>query len=183
MSGELLLAIIAGAFALGGIIVGAGLTSLQTFFEHRRKEADNLLASQDRERAIFHGAFAVCNFLAERLNEWDESRNLQALARAVVAQPYLASLIEKSPPDSERLMVSLIDLGIRLDAMLFASGFSLGADLHQPREANAMDVEAAIEELGRAVEIVQLLLDGELPMMSGEELADLLRVSDESTTR
>ncbi len=170
MSPELLAAVIGGSFALGGIVIGAGLTSLQSYLTYRRQKADELIASQERERAIFHGAFAVCNFLAERLNDWDESRNIYALARAVVAQPYLARLIEKSPQESERLMVSLVDLGIRLDAMLFASGFSIGAEPDRPSDADLTEVVASVEELGRAVEIVQLLLDGELPMMSEEEL-------------
>ncbi len=181
VSSEMLIAIIGGSFALGGIIVGTGLTSLHSFIAYRQKRADDLLASADREHAIFHGAFAVCNFLAERLNDWDESRNIYALSRAVVAQPYLANLIEKSPHDSERLMVSLIDLGIRLDAMLFASGFSIGSGSEQPSDADLTEVAAAIDELSRAVEVVQLLLDGELPMMSDEELADLLKLSDEGT--
>lgn len=182
MSTEVLVAIVGGAFGLGGIVIGASLTALQSYFAYRRKRADDLLAMQDRERAIFHGAFAICNFLAERLNQWDQTRNVYALARSGVAQPYLANLIERSPQDSERIMVSLIDLGIRLDAMLYAAGFSTGAGTDEPNEADLIELNAAIEELGRALEIVQLLLDGELPMLSDEDLAEFVARADEVTS-
>lgn len=175
MSPEMLAALIGGSFALVGIVVGAGLTSLQTYLSYRRQKADELVVSQERERAILHGAFAVCNFLAERLNDWDVRRNIYALARAAVAQSFLASLIEKSPQESARLMVSLVDLGIRLDAMLFATGFSIGARPDQPSDAEIAEVLASVEELSRAVEIVQLLLDGELPIMSEGEINLLIK--------
>ena len=174
MSDSLLNTIIAGAFALGGIIVGAGLTWLHSHIEYRRKKADQLEDAKDREDAILHGAFAVSNFLAQRLNEWDDTKNLYSLARSAVAQPYLAKLIDRSPHTSDRLMVSLVDLGLRLDALMFSAGFAAGGGPALPSEADLSEVEAAIEEMAAAVELVQLLLDNELPMMSDEELAEIV---------
>ena len=170
MATEMLIVIVGGAFGLGGIVVGAGLTFLQSHISYRRQKADQLLASRDQERAIFHGAFAVCNYLAERMNHWDSSRNIYALARSGIAQPYLAKLIERSPQDSERLMVSLVDLGIRLDAMLYTAGYSIGGAV-DPSESDFAEVSAAVEELAGAVEVVQLLLGGELELLTEEDLA------------
>lgn len=162
--------LVAGGFALAGIVTGAGLTWLHSHFEYKRKKEDEQDEKLNREQAVFHGAFAVCNFLAERLNEWDNSRNVYSLARAAVAVPYLARLIENSPQESERLMVSLVDLGLRLDALLFSAGFSIAGGPALPEEADSNEVVAAVEELAGAVEIVQILLDGQLPMMSEEGL-------------
>ena len=166
MSTELLIAIVAGVFSIVGAAIGAGFTVLGSYLEHRRVEKKELQSAADRERAVFHGAFAVCNFIAAKLNEWDRNKNVPALARLSVAQPYLAKLIDRSPPDSERLMVSLVDLGLRLEALMFSTGVAVGGE-----NFNLSELEREIEELGTAVEVVQIILTGELPMMDDEELA------------
>jgi len=88
-----------------------------------------------------------------------------------VAGPYLAKLIDRSPRDSERLMVSLVDLGLRLEALMFLAGLTVGGE-----DYSVSEIENGIAELAAAVEVVQLILDGELPMMDEEELANLSKL-------
>ena len=126
MTPETFSAIIAGGFAVAGIIVGASLSFIGSYFEHRRSKADEIEGDIETERAVFHGAFALTNFLNSRLNDWDRSKNILSLKTLSVAQPYIAKLIERSPANSDRLMVSLIGLGLSLEGLLFIVGQKIG---------------------------------------------------------
>ena len=128
MSSEVQVAIIAGAFAVLGTVIGAGLTFLFSLLEKRREDRRRAEEAAERESAVFHGAFALSNYIASRLNDWDEFRSVHVLQRLQVAQPYLAKLIDRSPPESERLMVSLIDVGLQLEGLLSLVGFLLGLE-------------------------------------------------------
>ena len=175
MKPELIIALIAGGFAIVGIVLGAGLTYLGSYFEHRRRASEESCKEFEREQAVLHGAFALCNFLAEKLNEWDESASVYALARLQVAQPYLAKLIDRSPQSSDRLMVSLVDLGLRLEALLHC----ITQTLEALRETGLVEFDPAqllkcIEELSSSVEMVQILVSGELPFISEEEMEKII---------
>ena len=169
MDSSVLIAIITGAFTVGGIVVGATLSQVNSYYVHKRELEGARLAAKEVERAVFHGSFALCNFIAGKLNEWDQSRNLHGLTRLVTTGPYLAKLIDRSPADSERLMVSLFDLGLRLEGLLYSAGFAAGST-ETPTFSDLGEVEAAVEELAAAVEVVQILLTGELPFMGEDEL-------------
>ena len=182
MQPELLIALVGGAFAVGGVVLGALLTYLGSYFEHRRKTKAELEEAHNRELAVLHGAFAVTNFINSVLNEWDQGRNVYSLARLVVAQPYIATLIERSPPDSDRLMVSLIDVGLRLEALMFVSGFAVGSDIEVSPDSLPA-IERSVEELSTAVELVEIIVTGELPMMTDEELAQFPSLGEASEER
>jgi len=167
LSGPLL----AGALGIGGVVIGAALTHLSSFLQHRRQKADERRDAHERESAVFHGAFALANFIAGKLNDWDETRDVYSLARLTVAQPYLAKLIDRSPPASERLMVSLVDLGLRLEALMFSCGFVVGVN-PEPFD-NLLEIEKGVNELAAAVEMVQIILTGELPLLDAEDMAKL----------
>jgi len=68
-------------------------------------------------------------------------------------------------------MVSLVDLGLRLEALMFLAGLTVGGE-----DYSVSEIENGIAELAAAVEVVQLILDGELPMMDEEELANLSKL-------
>jgi hypothetical protein len=161
-------ALIAGVFGIGGVFAGALLTYLSAYFQHRRERQERTDAAADVERAIFHGAFAVCNYIAEKLNEWDGKRRLIGLSRLQLVQPYIARLIDRSPEDSERIMVSLIDVGLRLEGLMFAVGYALEAPTSENDDPFA-EVDSAVEELSRAVELTQLLLGSELQIIDIED--------------
>lgn len=172
MSETLQIALIAGAFGLGGFIAGALLAHLSAYLLHRRERQDKSDAAADVERAIFHGAFAVCNYIAEKLNHWDSDQQLISLSKLQLVQPYVARLIDRSPEDSERIMISLIDMGLRLEGLMFAVGFAMEAPPTQPGSA-AKDVNLAVDELSRAVELTQLLLGTELQIIDIEDFIDV----------
>ncbi|WP_209348088.1 hypothetical protein [Pontixanthobacter sp. CEM42] len=168
MTDELLLAGSTGLIAILGIIIGAALSQFNSYLEHKRTIEREFLQGQERERAVFHGAYALCNFINEKLNEWDSSKNVFALERLSVVQPYLGTLIDRSPRDSDRLMVSLFDLGIRLESLLFAAGFAAGS-VEDLSSAELETVQRYSDDLARAAELVQILVTGELPMVDLEE--------------
>ena len=161
-----------------GILLGAGLTYLGSYIEHRRRTTAERRQEYENEQAVFHGAFALCNFLAGKLNEWDEKSSLQGLARLKIAQPYLAKLIDRSPQNSDRLMVALVDLGLRLESLLAVISQVLNSELH--KDVVDSDLALAVQELGSAIEFVQILVSGELPFISDEELAELTQPGEET---
>lgn len=166
---------------MGGIVLGAGLTSFVSYLEHRRRRADEIAEAAERETAVLHGAFALCNFIVARLNDWDEDKSSVRLARLTVAQPYLAKLIDRSPHGSDRLMVSLVDLGLHLESLMFVAGYAVGSEV----EANGANSEVAAEvvALGRAAEFVQILISGELPFMTDEEIAQISVAIEKQTAQ
>jgi hypothetical protein len=166
---ETLSAIVAGGFAVIGIIVGAGLTYLGSYFEHRRRKADETDAVIETEHAILHGTFALTNFLNSRLNDWNISNDIVSLTPLSVAQPYVAKLIERSPANSYSLMVSLVGLGLSLEALLFVVGQHIGNDSGSEVFSLSL-IEKNIEELVQAINTVELIVTSELPIMTDEEL-------------
>ncbi|WP_417591818.1 hypothetical protein [Parasphingorhabdus sp.] len=170
MPTELLVALIAGGLTLLGIIVGSALTSLNSYLEHQRLERKEREQIVEQERAILNGAFALSNFLKSRLNEWSENRNVFDLARLTVAQPYIAKLTDRAPLNSERLMVSLIDLGLRLEALLFTAGLAIGSE-KETSDTSLDDIANCITELDQSIELVDIIVTGELPIMTDEELS------------
>lgn len=173
MQTEILVALIAGAFGVGGAIIGAGLTILSNYLEDKRKNRLIKAEARENEQAILHGAFAVTNFINERLNDWDSRGDFSSLLRLSIVQTYVSRLIDRSPPNSERLMIALVDLGIRLEALMFLSGLHLGGG-EQPEGLVNTDVHDAIEELAAASEVVGLILGVELPIIDEADLTSLL---------
>lgn len=168
--GQISAAIIGATATVGVGVVVWLLGQVSSYIDYRRKRTDERGAFDERSRAVLHGSFAICNFLAGKLNEWDESKNVADLARITVAQTYISRLIDRSPHENEVLSVSLIDLGLRLEGLLFVVGRALGEETHET--VGVIDtVDAAAAELGGAVELLQLLLDPDPAMISEEDLA------------
>lgn len=171
MSDDVFVAYVAGAFGLGGVIVGSLLSYLNAFFEHRRTEAAERQKASDEEYAILHGAFALTNFINARINEFEEDKNPFNLARLSVAQSHMAALIDKMPKDNSRLMVSLVGLSLRLEAVVFVLGAHIGAGSDfEGFPISALEV--ALSELHTELDLVELLLATELPISSIEELVE-----------
>lgn len=172
MNTELQIAVIAGLFGLGGIVVGAILTHVSSYLQHKREIKVRLEDNRERELAVFHGAFSVCNYMASVFNDWDTSRNIFQLSRLAVAQPYVAKLIDRSPANSERLMVSLTDLGLRLESLLFRCGFAIGS-ANDPENISFDDLESEVRELSGAVELVQLITSTQLDLLTSDDIAEI----------
>lgn len=172
MSDELFIAFVAGAFGLGGALLGSILTILNSILEHKRQEESQRRKASDEEYALLHGAFALTSFINARINDFELTENVYSLARLNVAQSYMNALVGKMPNDSSRLMVSLIGLGLRLDAVLFVLGAHIGSGTDfEPFPIE--ELRRSLAELESELEQVELLLTSELPISSIEELIEL----------
>ena len=173
MSEAIQVALVAGGFG----VVGAVLTWLfgqLSIKQNIQRERDERLVEQgERERAVLHGSFSLCNFIGERLNDWLNNRAFWRLEELAVAQNYLAKLIERSPHQSETLMVSIIDLGLRLDSLLFVIG-QIDRTKPSMRLDEIDDVDRSVNELFSSVEVLMLILDGDPAMMTEEEIAAIV---------
>lgn len=162
----------ASAVVVVGLLTWA-LGQLTSYIEWRRQKADERDSSAERSRAVLHGSFSICNFIAEKLIEWDQNENVTDIARLAVAQPYVVTLIERSPHENEVLSVALFDLGLRLEALLFVVGKVIGEDAQSTR-LGIQKVSVAVDELARAVELLQLLLDPDPSMLSEDDIAKIV---------
>lgn len=171
MTDSAIASLINGGFLIVGALIAFAASFANSHFDHKRKQAQQKDDLSDREYATLHGAFAVTNFIKTRLNDFENSRNVYSLARLSVAQTYVGQLIERTPAASNRLMVSLMGLGLSLEASLFILGAHLGEG-DDPNDFPHEELIAALSELDGALEIVELLLHSALPISSIEELVD-----------
>lgn len=169
MSETLQVALVAGGFTLIGSILTLGTTSIIARLEAERKYDREDQSRKSEESAILHGVFALLNFLNARLNEWDEGQNFFRLNKFYTAQSYHSKLMELAPSGSDHLMILLIDLGLRIDALLFLFEEikENGRNQHLSRLA---EVQLAVGELDAAISAVDAILTAELPVSSIDEL-------------
>ena len=170
---QLTAALIGAAAALGVGVVTWLLGQLSSLISYRRTKKDELASSTERSRAVLHGSFAVCNFIADKLDDWDQKKNVADLARLSVAQNYITTLIDRSPHENEVLSVSLFDLGLRLESLMFLIGNLIG-ELGDFSISQIDQVDSATVELGSAVELLQLLLAPDSAMISEDDLAQIV---------
>ena len=166
--------LIRGTFALLASVLVGGLVLLGGLATDRRRTKADADKSAQHENAVLHGAFTVSNFIKVRLNDWASDGRHSRLMRLKIAQSYVQRLIERAPSDSYRIMVALLDVGLRLDALLdwaekLPSAPTLGA-----LEEHAEVLKSCADELDSSLELLDVLLTGELPMMSDEDLDQLI---------
>ncbi|NQE63581.1 hypothetical protein E1H18_3837 [Caulobacter sp. RHG1] len=101
-----------------GALVGGGFALLGAWLADRRKQRNDEAGMQRRERALLTGMFAVRNHIATRLDEFEAGGQLSTLSSLRTAQSYVHRLIDKAPGESEGLMISVIEIGLKLDAAL-----------------------------------------------------------------
>jgi hypothetical protein len=101
-----------------GTLTGGGLVLLGGWLADSRKNSAENLTRNLREKALLTGMFAVRNYVAERLNEWGEDGILSKLEPLRTAQVYVHRLIDKAPGESESLMITVIEIGLNLDALI-----------------------------------------------------------------
>lgn len=104
--------------SLVAAVVGGGLVILANWVTDRRKRrAEEDLRGQ-RERTLLTGMFAVRNHIAERLNAFGDSGRLSELYRLRTAQAYVQRFVEATPDGTEALMIAVLEVGLKLDALL-----------------------------------------------------------------
>jgi len=171
-------ALIGAAAAVGVGLVTWVLGQITTLISYRWRRRDEESSSAERSRAVLHGSFSVCNFVAAKLNDWDETNSIEDLARLSVAQAYLATLIERSPHENEVLSVSLFGLGLQLENLMFLVGKAIGEGKEEDKQT-IEKIDAAVLELDPALELLQLLLDPDRAFISDEELSSMVENPDE----
>jgi hypothetical protein len=159
------------ASGLIGGIVGGGLVILGGWLADRRKERldDN---SRDREEhTLFTGMFAVSNFISERLNDVEKNGRVSSLLQLRTAQSYVHRLIDRAPSESDRVMVVIVDIGLRIDALIATVDRFLEASNKASKEEIAADLDHDISDLTKALETFDIIATGVLPLMTEEELS------------
>lgn len=101
-----------------GVLIGGSFALLGTWLSDRRKVQNERDAMRRRERALLTGMFAVRNHIAARLQEYGADGVLFRLKALRTAQVYVHRLMEKAPGESEGLMIAIIDIGLKLDAVM-----------------------------------------------------------------
>ena len=169
-----------GSISLLGTMLGGALVLFGGWRADKRRIRADEQKSAQHEAAVLHGAFAVSNFIKERLNDWSKDLSHSRLLRLKIAQSYISQLLERAPPDSDRIMVALLDVGLRLDALLDTAENKPKLRNSSQLLAYASVVESCAAELDTSLELLDVLITGELPIMSDEEVEQLLSGSKNS---
>lgn len=103
---------------LFGTLVGGGLVLLGGWLTDRRRDRKEEDLRGQREKALFTGMFAVRNFILGRINEWSDGKDTARLEPLRTAQAYVHRLIDKAPGESQSLMISIVEIGLSIDALL-----------------------------------------------------------------
>lgn len=168
--------------ALGGalVILGGWIADRR---KAKREEQENI----SHEKAVLAGAYVVTNFINTRLNDWQNMvQHSEALTsellRLRTAQNYVSKLIERSPPGSDRLMVTLLDVGLRLDALMDVAS-------EPPRRKRASDhvifanmIGQYVAELCASLETLEVIVTGRLLFVTEEELSEFQHPEQDQST-
>lgn len=159
-------------FAQGllGALVGGGLVLLGGWLADRRKARAEYEQRGRQEKALLTGVFAVRNYVISRIKEWDEDGLNSKLEPLQTAQAYVHRLIEKAPSESEILMITVLEIGLALDALL--DRLDKGKPQHATAEQWAETVTKQVKELVASLEMFDIVSNQALAMMTEEELAE-----------
>ena len=160
------------AQGLFGTLIGGALVLLGSWLSDRRKERTEKIAQEQRERALLTGMFAVRNHVMARLNEYEEDGGLLSQLQPLrTAQSYVHRLIDRAPSESESLMIAVIEMGLKLDALLA----TIDRKKTEPALADAMSfakvLSVNVEELLQSLEQFDLVTMTQLQFLSEEDLA------------
>ena len=154
-----------------GALVGGGFALLGAWLADRRKWRADEAAMRRRERALLTGMFAVRNHIAMRLDAFEASGQLSALSSLRTAQSYVHRLIDKAPGESEGLMISVIDIGLKLDAALATLSAPPLAPLAKPDSDWWGRLKTELDELVGSLEQFDAMAGESLTFLDEAELA------------
>lgn len=168
------------AQGLFGTLVGGGLVLLGGWLADRRKQQNEYFERDQREKAIMTGMFAVRNHIVLKLNEYEVHGTISGLEPLRTAQSYVHRLIEKAPGESESLMITIIEIGLKIDTLIATMDRRLTDPSLKDPIALAAVVTREVDELNAALEQFDIISTGELPFMSEKELSQFSGYSEES---
>ncbi len=160
------------AQGLFGTLVGGGLVLFGGWLADKRRNKTDELLRQRRERALLTGMFAIRNYIAEQLNEWEADGLLSQLQPLRTAQSYVHRLIEKAPGESESLMIAVVDVGLRLDEVLALLDRRGSDPALSDTIAFAKLLSRQVVGLSESLEQLDLITAAELTFLSDSDLAE-----------
>ncbi len=162
-----------------GALIGGSFALLGTWLSDRRKLQNEHEAMRRRERALLTGMFAVRNHIGTRLQEYDADGLLSRLKPLRTAQAYVHRLIDKAPGESEGLMIAVIELGLKLDALLVTIEAPPLAVLAKPDSDWIIRLRTELDELMASLEQLDVFTGSSLDFIDGETLAGFRQVEED----
>lgn len=171
------------AQSLLATLIGGGLVLLANWLSDRRKERAEKIARDQRERALLTGMFGVRNFVVETLNEYESDTGgvLSQLEPLRTAQAYVHRLMDHAPSESESLMIIVIELGLKLDALISTMDRRVSDPGLADQISFAKAISHDIHELFGSLEQFDLVAGSHLQVLTDEDLARFMD-RDQATT-
>jgi hypothetical protein len=152
-------------------VVGGLLVMAANHLSNRERRSHERFEALQRERALYTGMFAIRNFISERLNEYNEGQDIEALMPLESALSYINKLVDKTPIDGEALMITVIDVALKLDVVV--TGVRRARDLLIDRS----QLHRGINDLIGALDHYDTVAGASLAYVSEEELEQMVRRS------
>lgn len=156
---------------LVGALIGGGFVLLGAWLADKRKLRNEEDAMQRRERALLTGMFAVRNHIATRLDEFETDGHLSSLSSLRTAQSYMHRLIDKAPGESEGLMIGVIEIGLKLDAVLASLSAAPLAPLAKPNTDWWRRLKIELNELVDSLHQFDAMAEAHLVFLGEDDLA------------
>lgn len=166
------------ALGLLGTLVGGGLVLIGGWLADRRKSKNERMARERQEKALLTGMHAIRNYVADRLNDYIESRALARLESLRTAQSYVHRLIDKAPGESESLMIVVIEIGLKVDSLI--STLDRRKDDPGLNDPKVLDraVDREIEELIESLKQFDRVAEGRLRVRDEVDLSPPAALSE-----
>lgn len=161
-----------------GTLIGGGLVLLGGWLSDRRKGRMEAEARELRQRALLTGMFAVRNHIATRLGEWQEDAPLSRLEPLRTAQAYVHRMIDKAPGESEALMITVIEIGLKLDALIATIDRRNTDPSLSTLEGQAALLTLQVNELLASLETFDVVVGEELILLSEDDVAKFAKSPD-----
>lgn len=158
------------AQALAGTVLGGGLVLLGGWLSDRRKARLEDLARELRQRALLTGMFAIRNHIAARLIEWSSEGHLSRLEPLRTAQAYVHRLINKTPGESELLMITVIQVGLKLDTLIATLDRRFDDPSLKVQEQLARLLTLQADELSQSLDQFDIISGRELIILGSDDL-------------
>jgi hypothetical protein len=168
---------------LAAALVGGGIALIGGWLVDRRKLAMERMAVRQRERALLTGMFAVRNHIALRLNEYAAEGLESGLQPLRTALTYAERLMEKTPPDGEAPMIAMLEIGLKLDALLSTLDRRKTDPGLQDPVKYARVISRCVDELSSSLEQFDVIVAGDLATLDQSDIDALTSAAAKSSAQ
>jgi len=174
---QLVLEIFKYASPMLGAMIGASAVLVAGILADRRKTKQENFSAELREKTLLTGMHTIRNYIAICLKEHSAHGRTSALRPLRSAHRYVDKLIDKTPPHGEALLMSVIEIGLKLDALLSLIDRRADEPALQDQVAFAAAVTNAADELAGSLEQFAIVAHSSLNFLSEEDLAAIIQSS------